>query len=546
MSYDEELTTKDSTMSVQRLLNVKKHPVVDNKDFFSCCNSLSLNLLEFQKCKYQMISYLESKKNLIDTSWGQDYCYTNKGTVNTLVNSRRRRHLMQIETGNISVMSLKTYSNITNMNFTEQLFLSSIFNDNSAWVKLDDSFMLIDNEDVCHTGTFKEARGNGPCMICPSGTSTVYPYTGIASKSSCACLPGFYAVRDTNNISLLYCLPCGFGMHRPPYSQNDSTCFQCPVNTFTPTISSAYCYCKPGYYRSDFNSPCKPCMLEESPSTHVSFYCVDDQQYFCPPNSLAPPLSFKRVQCMCNETTHYGSLESKDSQCISKPPGLSCTVQPGRGVVGCICLAGWIMNDAGKCVTSCKQGQYAVTLSNTDDSITECLNCPLGKYSENPQIFSVNSCIQCPKNTFTRQTGSTSIDQCVCPSSSIVIDKEQNAIPKNNSGLSCDTCPQNMYLNISSHVQDNRCLSCPQGMTSEKGSVGLQSCMCPPGKRAVITYWVSGTLICESCPKGFFSSKIGSTCISCPRGYTTEDIGSTSLRQCSIISNEVYFWNSFF
>ena len=492
---------------IKRVLRVKKHPIIDYRDFFSCCDVLQDDLPEYQRCRREMVAALEKKKTLSSLDWGTDYCQ--------VFAPKASRRLLQ-----------------ENSSVVQNIF--------SAAAPQEPQLVFVDNPDVCYTGTYKETRGDGPCMVCPSGTSTVYPYTGVASRASCSCLPGFFAVREPQNNTIMYCSPCGLNRFRPPHSQNDSVCFDCPENTYTPVLSSAYCYCKPGYFRSDSSQACEPCQQNASAllqnESAVSFYCFNDKKFPCPANSFAPPLSQKRADCTCNPKTHYGSLELPDSQCLLRPPGLDCSAQPGKGAAGCSCKSGWILNPFKKCVTPCEKGKYAV-LASSDDSFVSCQSCPIGKYSENPQIFSAESCARCPSNTFTLREGSTSIEECICPSSSKL---------NHSSGLACDSCPPGTYLNISSvSLASNKCEDCPKGTSSEAGSIGIQSCLCPPGHRGVASGFFSRQITCEPCPVGFFSSKMGSVCIQCPEGYTTQDPGSTSLRNCALKIEPVSTWFSF-
>ena len=90
----------------------------------------------------------------------------------------------------------------------------------------------------------------------------------------------------------------------------------------------------------------------------------------------------------------------------------------------------------------------------------------------------------------------------------------------------CGSCGPNTYMqpNIS-----DQCISCPEGLTSPPGSVGIISCVCPAGAIAMIT---QDTFSCSNCPVGTFSSTAGAVCTRCPEGLTTMSDGATSLSKC--------------
>jgi hypothetical protein len=101
------------------------------------------------------------------------------------------------------------------------------------------------------------------------------------------------------------------------------------------------------------------------------------------------------------------------------------------------------------------------------------------------------------------------------------------------SSYTCEVCLEGSYM------QNGTCKGCPQGFSSQRASIGIESCLlCPKGHRTVRnTNILTRTLLdspylCEPCPVGMFSSKIGTTCTPCANGYTTRSLGSTSPLFC--------------
>ena len=103
--------------------------------------------------------------------------------------------------------------------------------------------LLGDSVQACYTSQYNSARGDTVCYSCPQGkTNSLMPYGIITStrrqghlrhtrspgtsQKQCICLPGYYAVRDAQNM-LVTCNPCGVNRHRN-VNMNDTFCAPCP------------------------------------------------------------------------------------------------------------------------------------------------------------------------------------------------------------------------------------------------------------------------------------------------------------------------------
>ena len=358
---------------------------------------------------------------------------------------------------------------------------------------------------ACFSGTFKPERGAGACYVCPSGASTFSDSS--TSYSDCRCLHGYRSLRSRDGF-LQSCTPCGQDWFRSPLQQNDSYCLPCPPNTHTPTTSSGHCYCYAGFYMLK-NGTCTPC--------EQGFYCgADNNRTACPLHSTTLGLaSTTRGDCLCLSPIYFGDLSiNASTECIYVKPGHNCSLQFSSSL--CPCSLGWLPRNQG-CVSSCPPGAYAML--GAQQSIEHCVPCPIDTYADTnetvhiPMLPLARQCTPCPPNTHTVGTGSVS---CACVG-------VQN-------GSRCQMCAADQYFIPATRT----CNACPPGTKSPMSSIGINSCLCPRGYLASRqTIETHQTLLCEPCPRGYFSSNLGSSCTPCPWGLSTTVTGATSRLQCS-------------
>jgi len=508
-------------------IKIKTQPILRGITY-TCCELLTLPSQK-NDCKREMDELLESKKLKSGEEWGSDYC-KNLIANHTMGWGRRLLMLQQ---------------------------------DTASLIDAQGSNIQIDENGTCFTGTYKDKRGDGPCFSCPSGTSTVYPFTGAVDRVQCQCLSGFSSVRV--NHSLSYCIACGWNYYRNDF-MNDSICIPCAPNMHTPTRASSYCYCDAGFHRNFSDNECVKC--------EPGFYCPQDgnnARIQCPANSMSGIGAYHRGNCTCNSPAYYGYLLNPTFQCIPRPPGLNCKIDDeGIGSLGnlsCNCAVGWnrieIINSGNgdsenniifRCVSKCEKGNYAV-LDSDGMSISRCVQCPINTYSSMSQAIQVknkpheNQCTPCPQNTDTRgKEGIYNISECLC-SGQIMPTIEANINNITNNGgndmvllnSKCGSCEAGTYLDLSVHT----CKKCPEGTRSYAGDMtGISSCLCEPGYKATkklinlmnsnssSTVFVDVSIFCEPCPIGYFSNKFGASCTMCGKYTTTMDIGSKSIRDC--------------
>jgi hypothetical protein len=441
-----QLAPAAPTSLVVRSIHVRRQPALSiAHSWFACCSSNATGSeTHAERCRAINLQTLEAKLTAVGSGFGTDYCASNT------VSGRR---LLQA---------------------------NSII--------------------ACYAGNYKPARGNTPCYTCPYGASTASD--GASDRAACRCLPGFRALRNVNG-SLTSCIECGANFYRSPLHTDDAQCYPCPRNTFTPTASSAYCYCLAGYYFLQKTQECLPCT--------AGFYCqADNVRLPCPQNSLSPvDGASTRGECKCFAPIYYGDLSRPENECIYVKPGLNCSGSTKD--LRCPCARGWVRVD-GECVSSCARGEYAVL--GAEQAIERCVPCPRDTYTATnstvyiPQLPLSRQCTACPTNSHTAGVGTANLQGCACQGA-------QN-------GTSCQLCLANQYYDGA------KCAACPPGTSSAAASTSLDACMCPRGYRAMRT----STLRCEPCPLGFYSTGVGLSCAQCPGGSTTASVGATSRLAC--------------
>lgn len=486
----DNVSQEENLVVLHRRIRIYRHPSHLIKIGVSaCCDQLYSTEDERTRCKNGKLIELESKLITETQNYGSTYCDNIKKKLIERPKRIGSRKLLQVE-------------------------------QQSTQINISLQYAYIDEpESKCPVGTFKEDFGDGPCIPCQSGASTIYPYTGSTSRNDCVCLEGFKTVRSGDlGIFNFRCEPCGFHFYRSYDSSmfaNDSHCLPCPSGMYTPTASSSQCYCIPGFYLNVTSGECLTCPANS--------FCSENRRYSCPEFSSSLHGSSLRSQCVCNNKTHFGNLEIENSKCTELTTGVLCPL----GSNNCNCGEGWQVSrdpsnyDKMICVTPCKAGQYVVQ-DDKDGSISGCINCPPNTYSSNSQAIGIDNCLSCPANTYTSGAGAANASDCIC-------NGKKNDESSNASAFTCDVCQEGFYM------ENQTCKLCPGQLSSPRASVGINSCtLCPRGSRTIQNPdWLSSVpYACSPCPVGMFSSKIGTICTPCAKGYTTAGIGSTSPLLC--------------
>ena len=425
---------------------------------------------------------------------------------------------------------------------------------------------------TCPHGWYKSEKGDGVCLACPSGTSTIA--RGSVSVLQCLCYPGW---RRLGNLKLKNgaCVPCPPNTYRPLYGVSEDTCLQCPENETTHGRSNAtLCACKAGFLRRyggdatcaacPAGSFCRPCFEGRGcPSTGVHVIP-------CFANSTSPPGSISIENCSCADrslvkmsrrpqlsdsditTTIIASGRSSSEffYCLNLPPHAVFDEKNKRVT----CKKGWIevwssSNILQGCVL-CPMGQFAERDPSSESSlrvingvVTDvglvCLPCPRGTFGASRDL--IGNCTPCPPTQTTQNAGASSLEQCSCPSS----------MTKRPGDGVCVGCLPHQYI---SQVT-KKCTDCPPfSMITDATS---SECTCSPGYTIPLIQAAGSGLKqkvsasgCVPCPKNTYSSHASNMpCKACPTGSMTSGVGARSVRECGATASlcvRGYTWKANF
>ena len=398
---------------------------------------------------------------------------------------------------------------------------------------------------VCQLGYIKENNACRPCtegFYCPTETQEIQCYHGAtaseasSSVNDCVCLPGFYA-NCTGESCHRSCLLCPVNFYCPgAQSASGDTLIACPSESSTLTLAGSAsisdCKCNPGWYEANNETGlCVQCSEDT--------YCVNEQEYKCPPNSTALSGTGSITQCYCDE---YFTRDAAN-QCHLCGAHLVCqgvqsTVVDGQTVLSpgtiSICTQG-ASNVNQKCV--CADGSYCDdgSLSASCIAPSVCHACPPGaictdnqllqcganktsdqgshhldhcRCSEGYYLTETNQCLQCPMGAFctnetltwcssfdssltTMAAGSTSRDQCVCPLGKFRLYANDT----------CKTCPQNYYCPSEAVTLLPNAVACSDNQfTLTEGNTERAACECAAG--FILSNDADTYMQCLPCPAG--------------------------------------------
>ncbi|UKJ88387.2 hypothetical protein MACJ_000831 [Theileria orientalis] len=156
---------------------------------------------------------------------------------------------------------------------------------------------------------YKDFVGNRDAIPCPNGSMTLS--VGATSRDSCVCERGTYFDMATQHCTICpagkYCMGGKDDQmnHRQPMDCTDSNA----LTKMDGASSISECACKPGYYMDkDSNNVCKEC-----PENHYKSYVSNDLCTKCDENSSTSGKkgSTSKEQCVCDPGYYF------DNGCIS-------------------------------------------------------------------------------------------------------------------------------------------------------------------------------------------------------------------------------------
>jgi len=253
----------------------------------------------------------------------------------------------------------------------------------------------------------------------------------------------------------------------------------------------------------------------------------------CPSGRISTTGLVADCQCkdgFANSNSATANVESCDACAAGKFSAMT-----NEGLSWCAqCPVGKVSEAASSCV-SCEAGKYSLAPLQQECAIcprfssspigsgtlTDC-QCMTGFTGANGGQCVADSCqagkylydgqcVHCVQGKFSTQAGAVS-DVCV----SCGADKTS---PAGSDAQTDCVCVAGMYMHA-----PQVCSACPTNLNSPSGSDDINDCIC---SRGVTTQ--SG--ICQLCPAGTYKGS-QSTCVSCARGMYSASIGATSSAAC--------------
>ena len=383
---------------------------------------------------------------------------------------------------------------------------------------------------TCDTGKFSTAVARidvATCQLCPSNSNTVggghdapgdctcnAGYTGADGVWCDACVRGkFKSITGSSA-----CLSCAANKYSTVLGSVGGTCTDCPTNTNAPEASSspAACTCNAGSTGGGGTTACTLCVagtfkVATGPAACTlclaDWYSTDigatsDKCQQCPENSMAPPGSDEKTDCVCKP----GYTGPNGGPCVACPAGKFKTVQ---GSAAC---------------SDCPSHTYSTATAKTD-----------------------STCSSCPTNAVTLQTGSNVLSQCVCnlgftgPNGGTCTACVAGKFKDATGDAACTLCLANTYQPLTTQVAASSCIACPfANLESPAGSALLTDCQCSAG-----FFPVSGEngKACSQCFAGRFKPLKGpQACTLCQNGTFSTALAATSDATCQTCHENTESW----
>lgn len=259
--------------------------------------------------------------------------------------------------------------------------------------------------------------------------------------------------------------------------------------------------------------PCPPGTFQENSN---KLFCTP-----CPAGThRATTGAVSLAQCIrCPRNSFSSSGSAKCTTC--RPGSLAL---PGSDQCGA-CGSGFELKAIGGPCQPCQAGFFS---RKAHPGTELCSRCPDGTFSSQP---GASSCALCPRGTFRRNTPTVhgiqdfGEDSSFCPfcEAGTYSDSEGSIVCKlcppgtfsKNGATSCSPCPRGKF---STFIGSSRCLKCPSGSSS----VGIRPAGCnhqDKGCSPETFESVDGE--CQSCLPGFFLHVKRRSCVPCPDSYVS-------------------------
>lgn len=240
------------------------------------------------------------------------------------------------------------------------------------------------------------------------------------------------------------------------------------------------------------------------------------------------------LDCSVAGNSAYTITNTSNSvnDCLFCPPNSGFANNSIRNSIqNCACFKGYSQFDLSGC-RACDAGKFKHNISNND-----CALCSAGSYSAEGST----SCTLCYTNSVSLP-GSTSIADCYCMDGFAFQNNSCVAcLPGtySSNGMPCSACPANQYSNKSA---TSSCLQCAADQyTSSIGSSKCSNC----AEHSVYDYaklacscqkgYYKENDVCMPCAFGHYKSSVGDEqCSSCPHSKSTPSTASTHIENCTL------------
>lgn len=257
---------------------------------------------------------------------------------------------------------------------------------------------------ACSAGTYTALPGATVCLACASNTTSIVNESVGVLATECVCVKGFKC-RGGVDVCHDDCVRC------PQHTFKDyvgyaASCEACPLHSQAPPQSDTFaaCQCNVGYYHEE--DACAGC----EPGTFSDFI-GSKKCTLCPNNTFTPPSSFPFEAVSECETCSGCPVNERDAahdyEGCSGAIDSICEVCPANS--GNDAVADQHLRDGNDC--ACNTGFYGPING-------PCLQCVLGKFTENERSFADENvrCLDC--NGYTDRASSLCL-QCY-----------QNSVPR--------------------------------------------------------------------------------------------------------------------
>ena len=353
----------------------------------------------------------------------------------------------------------------------------------------------------CAGGQYQTAVGQSSCTACTAGN-----YCPVGASSLTPCVAGYYCLASTEDYKKYPCAPGSFS--NTASLQIDTACTPCTAGSYCTNygLTAVTGGCTAGYYCKAGNRFATPITSAEGGK------CTSGQ--ICPAGAATTTICPATYVCNAELMTASTVQCNHGFKCDT---GLQYKNPEGVSATSDLCSAGgWCQLGVS---TACVAGKYLPSKGAGTVGVSECLDCPYGKYCATANLaaptgdcttgyFCANgqtsaTATACAAGYF---CGTGSIQQTPCPA---------GYFKTTTTATTCDACTTGNYCLYSSTAGTPAQTTCPAGSQCNAGTLD-RSVLCAAGNYQDTT----GQTTCKACTGGNFCDRTGMIAqTQCPAGY---------------------------